>query len=62
MQEKYGPWIKSKQIKLYLVEAGVGLRQVVVLVVQPRDLEGHLAHAADGYTITSGREKQKLFL
>jgi hypothetical protein len=46
----------------YLVEAGVGLRQVVVLVVQPCDLEGHLSHAADGNTITSGCEKQKLFL
>ena len=38
------------------------LRQVVVLVVQPRDLKGHLTHAADGNTITSGGEEQKLFL
>ena len=48
--------------ELYLVEAGVCLRQVVVLVVQPRDFKGHLAHAADGNTITSGSEKQILFL
>jgi hypothetical protein len=45
-----------------LIEAGVGLRQVVELVVDARDLEGHLAHAADGHAVAAGREEQELLL
>ena len=40
----------------------MGLRQVVDLVVDPGDLKGHLAHAADRYPVTSGREEQELLL